>query len=354
MSAAIIKTARLTVGYRRRRRRQPILGGLNLSVAPGEMVYVLGPNGVGKSTLLRTLAGLQRPLAGRILVDSNDLSHIRSFDLARLIGVVLSERVSVGALLARQMVALGRYAHIGWDGRLTPHDHEVVDRAIEAVRAEHLAGRDCRELSDGEGQRLNLARVLAQEPAVIILDEPTAFLDLSSRIELTALLRRLAREHGLAVIASTHDLDLALRNADSVWLADPGREVRCGTPEDLILNGAVAKAFSTAHVQFSSESLCLHVAADQAPVATVNGLGLGARLATTALEREGYRIVSEVSAAALIINIADDGSRWQALHRGANVSGTSFAALAAFARRAAMVGEPAAAAVDPPSLQAKG
>ncbi len=332
----LLQAQSLAIGYHRRRHRQTVLSDLDLVVERGEFVCLLGPNGIGKSTLLRTLAGLQRPLAGRVVIDGCGIGSIRPLERARLIAVVLSERISVGALQARQMVALGRYAHGGWNGRLSVDDEAVVGRALEAVGARHLADRDCRELSDGEKQKLNLARALAQEPALIILDEPTAFLDIAARVELIALLRQLAREQDLAVIASTHDLDLALRTADTVWLVDRKRELRSGTPEDLIVQDAFGDAFASDRTEFDAEHLRFGVRLDDAPAAFVRGPPSPARLAATLLEREGFRIAVAAEPDALIIEVSADGTRWHAATGPEELSGTSFAALAAFARRHAV------------------
>ena len=334
MSAVpLLQAQHLAVGYHRRRHRQSVLSNLNLVVERGEFACLLGPNGIGKSTLLRTLAGLQAPLAGRVAIDGRDIGGIRAFDRARLIAVVLSDRISVGALQARQMVALGRYAHGGWNGRMSAEDAAMVDRALEAVGATHLADRDCRELSDGEKQKLNLARALAQEPALIILDEPTAFLDIAARVELIALLRQLAREQDLAVVASTHDLDLALRTADTVWLVDRKRQLRSGTPEDLIVQDAFGAAFSSDRTS-STPSICASafVAATRLPHSCAVR-HRPARLAATLLEREGFRIATATEPATLIIDVSSDGARWHAAGGPEELSGTSFAALAAFARR---------------------
>jgi cobalamin transport system ATP-binding protein len=332
----IIRAEGLAVGYRRRGKSYPVLTGIDLGAAAGELICLLGPNGIGKSTLLRTLAGLQRPLTGIVRINQTDLARLTAFDRARLVGVVLPERISVGALTARQMVSLGRYAHCGWNGRLTERDHVIVARSIEAVGAGHLADRDCRELSDGERQKLNLARVLAQEAPLIILDEPTAFLDIAARAELMALLRRLTRDSGVTVIASTHDLDLAIRNADSAWLLAPDRRLSCGAPEDLLARGLLQDAFSSARVTFDPDSFAFRSAEPNRRTAFVAGSAGGARLAAIALEREGYRLVDIEAEADIAVEIADDSGRWRARVRdGVDLAGTSFGALAAFARRTA-------------------
>lgn len=207
----------LAVGDRSRRARRAVLEEINLAVQPGELVCLLGPNGIGKSTLLRTLARLQPALSGSIEIGGTSLDALSAADLARRIGVVLTERIGVDALPARRIVELGRYPHSGWLGRVSDRDRAVVDWAIDAVNARHLADRDIGRLSDGERQRVMVARALAQEPLVLVLDEPTAFLDFPSRTSLMELLRRLTRAGPLAVIVSTHEVELAWRTADVIW-----------------------------------------------------------------------------------------------------------------------------------------
>lgn len=335
MSVAPILTAsRLAAGYRRGRRRRPVLSGLDLTIESGSFVALLGPNGTGKSTLLRTLAGLQKPLAGTIELLGSDLGVLTAMERARIAGVVLSEPVSAGALSARQLVGLGRYAHTDWTGRLGPADLAVVDAALEAVGASHLAERDCREVSDGERQRLNLARVLAQEPRLVILDEPTAFLDVAARVELVELLHRLSRERSISVVASSHDIDLVLRYADTVWLIDRDRHLISGVPEDLLADGAISAAFANERVRFVPGELGAITPPIALPAAEVSGPRDAARLVTNLLRREGFRPPVPGEVPSLAVRIGDDGRRWQAFHRDADISGTSFAALVAFLRRA--------------------
>ena len=223
---AALRTRDLAVGYRTRKTRRAVLEHVNLAVDSGELVCLLGPNGIGKSTLLRTIAGMQPALWGSVELGGADLRSVSHAELARRLGVVLTERVAVEALTVRQIVGLGRYPYSGWFGGLTDRDRVAVNWAIDAVGARHLADRDFSRLSDGERQRVMIARALAQEPVLLVLDEPTAFLDVPSRVELMGLLRQLTRERPLAVVVSTHDLELALRTADVIWLVMPGGETR--------------------------------------------------------------------------------------------------------------------------------
>ncbi|MFE7129653.1 ABC transporter ATP-binding protein [Streptomyces sp. NPDC057638] len=228
-----------------------ILDGLDLLARPGELTVLLGPNGAGKSTLLRTLCGLLRPLEGSVRVDGLDVHTTPPAALARRLAIVLTGRLDPGLLSARELVALGRHPHTGMTGRLTAADRTAVAWALEAVAATELADRPVGELSDGERQRVLIARALAQEPRVILLDEPTAFLDAPSRAALTALLHDLARQQGLTVVASTHDLELALRIADVVWLIDRQSRLHAGAPEDVMRSGALTAAFDTEHLAFN-------------------------------------------------------------------------------------------------------
>ncbi|MER6998849.1 ABC transporter ATP-binding protein [Streptomyces sp. NPDC000410] len=250
-----LATYGLTVGHRTRTAwgrgtRRAVLAGLDLEARAGELTVLLGPNGAGKSTLLRTLCGLLPPLAGSVRVAGRPIAGESPAALARRLAVVLTDRVDAGLLSASELVALGRHPHTGFTGRLTEADRSAVQWALEAVGAAHLADRPAAELSDGERQRVLTARALAQEPDVVLLDEPTAFLDVPSRVALTVLLRDLTRDKGLTVVVSTHDLELALRVADAVWLVDRCARVHTGAPEDLIRDGAVAAAFDADHLAF--------------------------------------------------------------------------------------------------------
>ena len=237
-----------SVGYRRR----AVLSGVDVRARPGELTALLGPNGAGKSTLLRTVAGLQPLLAGTVTLDGTDVGSLSPELRARRVAVVLTERIVPGLLNAWELAALGRHPHTGRNGALRPADRKVVGEALAAVGAAHLAARPVGELSDGERQRLFVARALAQEPQLLLLDEPTAFLDAPSRVAMTGLLRRLARKRRIVVVTSTHDVEIALRVADHAWLLDRGHRVRSGPPADLVAEGAVGAAFDSDELRFDA------------------------------------------------------------------------------------------------------
>ncbi len=319
MSRAILATEHLSIGYAPRRGpRRIVASNLNLTLHAGEVVCLLGPNGVGKSTLLRTLVGMQPPLDGRVWLDGVDLSTLSAREIARRVSVVLTERVEVGQLTVYALVALGRHPHTDWTGRLTPHDEEVVRRALAAVDAVNLAGRLVHELSDGERQRVMVARALAQEPLVMALDEPTAFLDLPRRVEIMRLLRRLAHETQRAMILSTHDLDLALRSADLLWLMAPGGSVHAGAPEDLVLGGAFEATFATEGISFDRHQGHFRIHPPTRRRIALMGDGVAREWTARALERAGYAAVTPDEPVGLRITVTGDGHQpcWEVRTNG--------------------------------------
>ena len=320
MSPTVLQAEGLQIGYRLRHATPRIIASdIELRLQAGEVVCLLGPNGVGKSTLLRTLVGMQPPLAGRIWLDGADLTSLTPREVARRLSVVLTERIEVGQLTAYALVTLGRHPHTDWTGRLSPRDEEITRWALEAVDAVSLAQRQVYELSDGERQRVMVARALAQEPLVMILDEPTAFLDLPRRVEMMRLLRRLARETNRALLLSTHDLDLALRSADALWLMAPGGVMHTGAPEDLVLGGAFETAFASEGITFDRYQGHFHVHPPSYRRVALVGDGLVGVWTARALERAGCLVVSGDAPAALQVITNGDEHRpgWEVRINGA-------------------------------------
>jgi iron complex transport system ATP-binding protein len=281
---------------------------MSLVLEAGKLVCLLGPNGVGKSTLMRTLAGMQPALNGRVLLDNIALETLRPETLARILSVVLTEPVNAGLLTSYAMVALGRYPYTDWRGNLTDADEAIVRRSIEDVGAAPLAKRPVSELSDGERQKVMIARALAQEPKVMLLDEPTAFLDLPRRVEMMQILRRLAHDDGRAILLSTHDLDLALRNADVIWLMVDGR-IEVGAPEDLVLSGSFAAAFAAEGVQFDPITGSFKISRPEKGTIDVVGEGVHALWTIRALERNGYKVNRGINGSA--VRVICNGDEWQ-------------------------------------------
>ncbi|MCB0017531.1 MAG: ABC transporter ATP-binding protein [Anaerolineales bacterium] len=298
----------LSIGYRSRRRQTVVAAELALQLWPGELVCLLGPNGAGKSTLMRTIAGMQPPLSGRVLLNGVDIQSLKPAAIARQLSVVLTEKVDTGLLPAYGVVALGRYPYTDWQGRLTEHDQQIVAEALAAVGATGLADRPVTELSDGERQKIMIARALAQEPQLMLLDEPTAYLDLPRRVEVMQILRRLAQAERCTILLSTHDLDLALRSADQIWLLHEGK-LQTGMPEELVLQGHFAATFASEGITFDVLSGSFAVEAPAGVALFVAGSGPEAVWSKRALARAGYRLVAEPANAAAQVQAGAGG--WQ-------------------------------------------
>lgn len=324
----------LSVGYpgRRRRPARRVLEGLEAVARPGDLTVLIGPNGTGKSTLLRTLAGLQPALEGQVLLDGSPITALDEVERARRIAVVLTERDLPALLTARELTSLGRHPHTGFTGRLTAADQAVIDWALQVTGAAHLAHRPVTELSDGERQRVLTARALAQEPSAILLDEPTAFLDVPSRVALMGLLRRLARERSLVVVVSTHDLELALRIADRIWLIDPAGALHCGTPEELTLNGTIGASFDGEELTFEAASGVFVLHGKGRGTARVTADGTRRPLLERALTRAGWHPSPEGPAD---LAVTWTGEAYEAVRDGTAHRFTSLADLTDWARHEA-------------------
>lgn len=231
----VLRAEGLVIGFPARRRvpQRALLAPIDAELRPHSLTTLVGTNGVGKSTLLRTLVGSQAPLAGRVMVGETPLRDLRPEERATAIAIVTSEQPDLGLLRVRDVVAMGRQPHTGWTGRLSAEDDSIVEQAMAQTAVTDLADRDASTLSDGERQRVMIARALAQQPAVLVLDEPTAFLDVRRRIELTQLLSELVRTQPVAVLLCSHDLHVTLPVATCVWLIDDAPTLHVGTPHEL-------------------------------------------------------------------------------------------------------------------------
>ncbi len=252
----------LSIGYRVKNTWRVVAEDINASLEEGRMTCLIGPNGVGKSTLLRTLSAFQPKIGGEILLQGKDLSLYSEKELARLIGVVLTEKPDVQNMSVREIVGLGRSPYTGFWGTLNDDDWRAVDQALQQVGITDLARRMIQTLSDGERQKVMIAKALAQQTPVIYLDEPTAFLDYPSKVEMMRLLRHLSHTAGKTVFLSTHDLELALQIADTVWLLTADNQLHVGTPRELAANGMLGRFVAQKGIVFDTERLSVVVESD--------------------------------------------------------------------------------------------
>ena len=267
MNTAAIETKELCIGYRLKGGRTQIVHDhLNLHLVSGEVTCLLGLNGAGKSTLLRTLCGFQPALGGEIRLLGRPLAHYSQTEFARTVGVVLTEKTHAGGLTVFELASLGRYPYTGFFGKLTQADRQIVRDALEAVGIAHKSANYVAELSDGERQKVMIAKVLSQQCPLILLDEPTAFLDVTSRLETMLLLHRLAAEQHKTVLLSTHDLDLAIQLADNLWMQAKERPLLCGAPEDLILSGTFGSFFEKTGISFNETTGKLNAETQAIPI----------------------------------------------------------------------------------------
>lgn len=290
MKRNLLHTNDLDIGYLDGDHRKVVRQGLNLTLNRGELTALLGINGVGKSTLLRTLAGFQPPLSGEIFLNQERIDTYTQQARARLVSVVLTDQVVVGDLFAYEVIALGRHPYLGFFGRLTPTDHAIIEEVVTSVGIAELTHRRMSSLSDGERQKVMIAKALAQQTPIIILDEPTAFLDMPSRIEITMLLRNLADRYGKAVLLSTHDLDLALDLSDKLWLMGKDRELACGAPEDLVLSGVFNSFFERDDIVFDQQIGRFRLKAQHTRQISLDADAQSRFWIEKALHRNGYRV----------------------------------------------------------------
>ena len=241
----------LQLGYSQKGLRKPLLEDLNFQLVAGELTCLLGPNGVGKSTLIKAILGEITPWEGQLLLKKELLSSFSIQDRAKQISVVLTDPIFPGNLTVGQLVALGRTPHTNWLGQLDNTDRALVEKALADTRIGYLQDARLGELSDGQRQKAMIARALAQDGSVIVLDEPTAHLDLINRLEIMSLLREISRSQGKAILVVTHDLDIALETADRFWILNCGIPLLSGKPEDLVLSGQIQALFPSERYEFN-------------------------------------------------------------------------------------------------------
>ena len=284
METVVLKN--LSIGYATKGNSKVVAQGLNAAINSGELTCLLGCNGIGKSTLLRTLSAFQPALGGDVMLctpQASDIRPLTSFtdkELSRIIGIVLTEKPDVRNMTTEDLVGMGRSPYTGFWGTLTAEDSQIVEDAISMVGIDTLRGRMIHTLSDGERQKVMIAKALAQQTPIIYLDEPTAFLDYPSKVEMMQLLRRLAHEQQKTIFLSTHDVELALQLADCLWLMEcephsdlqvrecvpysdlqvrEPNQLSVGTPRQLADNGALSRFIERDGIIFERDTLTLRI-----------------------------------------------------------------------------------------------
>lgn len=294
MSNAIhLHAKNLSVGYVNGSQKNLLFENIDLELRAGELVCFMGANGIGKSSLIRTLAGLQTPLSNATITANNSAveRNVNRDGLERAVSVVLTDPLHAVNMTVIELVTLGRYPYLDWNVKLTNEDRDVIHQAIQDTHIQSLTNKKLYELSDGQLQMAMIARALAQDTPVILLDEPTAHLDLNNRVEIMNLLRRLARTANKAILVATHELDLALQTADLIWLAGQDKKLIIGIPEDLVLNGSFDEIFQLKGFDLKTGKVFHEAWRNK----SVNLIGDGYEYLWTknALERTGFEVNRE-------------------------------------------------------------
>lgn len=311
MKKPLLYTNNLAIGYKEKHRSVNVLvDEIEIAAYPGDFVCLIGPNGCGKSTLLRTLAGIQKPIKGKVVIDGKDLSLCEGYELAKKISVVLTENFGVVNTSVQSIVGLGRSPYNNWLGSLKSEDVEIINNALEATGLIPYREKSLQELSDGTLQKVMIARALAQDTPLILLDEPTAFLDAPSKLEIIHMLRGLARQFNKTIILSSHDLDLVLQSADAVILVTKERSLEIGAPEDLVLNGHFENAFNKEDVKFSLQQGMFKLDSPEKINIHVFGEKTGMFWTERALARMGVAVHPELKCDGAI-EIVNDGLNWE-------------------------------------------
>jgi iron complex transport system ATP-binding protein len=288
-SEEVLKLDALETGYGGGKRKKLILPALNASANKGELIAVIGRNGIGKSTLMRTIAGLQPPLGGNVIIKGKKLSDYSRIELAQETGYISTESVKVSNMSVYDLVALGRFPHTNWIGNIDAENESAIKEALKMTSMAGFSDRFINEISDGERQKAMIARIIAQDAGIMIMDEPTAFLDAGSKFEIFHLLNTLSHESGKTIIFSTHDLHMAVSQADKIWLIS-GNRLQEGAPEDLMISGAFDHLFDSSNVRFNVESGTFSFSVTIRGAVFIEGEGVERLWVEKALNRLGFSV----------------------------------------------------------------
>jgi iron complex transport system ATP-binding protein len=308
----ILNIDNLGIGYALKKDQNNILfKDINLTANSGELIALIGKNGIGKSTLLRNIAGLQEPIHGNISFYNKLLKRYKRSEFARLVSFVSTEIVQVNNLKVFDLVALGRFPHTNWMGKLQTEDIVRSNDAITMVGMGTYLNKNVNEISDGERQRVMIARTLAQDTKIIVLDEPTAFLDLPNKFEIVHLLNKLSKEENKTIIFSTHDLNTAIHEADKIWLMLDDQIVE-GAPEDLILNDQFNNLFKDSKLNFDKVKGDFRMKREQTRELGLTGTGIHYNWTKKALERLGFIVKKDSKEEFNVeIELGNDNCKWK-------------------------------------------
>ena len=251
----MIRLEKLSIGFAGKPTDIVLVDAIDVEVVEGEICSIIGRNGTGKTTTIRTISNLHPSLSGSILIEGEDLKGYTLKSLAKKIAIVNTQRFNLGYLSVLDLVEMGRQPHTGYMGMLGEHDREIIEKVIADISIQDLLDRPISQLSDGEYQKVMLGRALAQSTPILILDEPTAHLDLINRLQIFKLLRRLSSELNVTILLSTHEIESALTFSDKLVLLDGKGGCRVGTPQELIESGAIADTFAADDIKFDPESV---------------------------------------------------------------------------------------------------
>ena len=251
-SKIILQASKISIGYTSKKVKNIIASNIDLSLGKGKLIALIGANGIGKSTLLRTITGIQKTISGTVVLNGKNIHELDALTLAQNLSVVLTEKLPTSNLTVWELIALGRQPYTNWIGKLTDNDIEKINEAIQLTQIGHLTSRKHYEISDGQLQIVLIARALAQDTPLIILDEPTTHLDLLHKVTLLKLLKKLTQETGKSILFSTHDIDMAIQLSDEMIIMTPENVVQ-NQPCNLILKGSFNTLFQDEHIIFDSE-----------------------------------------------------------------------------------------------------
>ncbi len=248
----ILEASKISIGYTNKKKKNIIGSDIDLLLNESKLIALIGANGIGKSTLLKTITGIQKPLSGTVSLNGKSIHELDTLTLAQNLSVVLTDKLPPSNLTVWELIALGRQPYTNWIGKLTPHDSAKIDEAIARTQIEHLTSKKHYEISDGQLQIVLIARALAQDTPLIILDEPTTHLDLLHKVALFKLLKKLTQETGKCILFSTHDIDMAIQLSDEMIIMTPENVIQ-DQPCNLIMKGSFNTLFKNEHIVFDSE-----------------------------------------------------------------------------------------------------